>query len=72
MFYTAKVKVKIEDDKGKLKKHTETYLVEAESITEVHAIVAKKYFGCNFDNELVSVSETKFIEVLTGTDRADI
>ena len=71
MFYTAKVKVKQEDDKGKMKKSTEPYIVEAESVTEVEAIVAKEYFGVNFEYELTSVSETKVIKVLSGIDRGD-
>lgn len=71
MFYQAKVKVKQEDDKGKIKKSTEVYLVDAESVTEVEVIVTKEYFGVNFDWELMSVSETKVVKVLTGSDRAD-
>lgn len=71
MFYKAKVKEKIEDDKGKIKKVSSEYLVDAESVTEVEAVIAKEYFGVNFDWELVSVSETKVVKVLTGSDRAD-
>jgi RNA binding exosome subunit len=71
MFYQAKVKVKQEDDKGKIKKATEVFLVDAESVTEVEVIVTKGYFGVNFDWELMSVSETKILKVLTGSDRAD-
>ena len=72
MFYQAKVKIKQEDEKtGKLKKSTEVYLVDAESVTEVEVIVTKEYFGVNFDWELMSVSETKVVKVLTGSDRAD-
>lgn len=71
MFYQAKVKIKQEDDKGKIKKSTEVYLVEAESITEVEVIVTKEYFGVNFDWELMSVTETKIVKVLSGSDRAD-
>ena len=71
MFYQAKVKVKQEDDKGKIKKATEVFLVDAESVTEVEVIVTKEYFGVNFDWELMSVSETKVVKVLSGSDRAD-
>lgn len=71
MYYKAKVKEKVEDDKGKLKKQTAEYLVDAESVTEVEATVAKEYFGVNFDWELVSVSETKVVKVLETGDRAD-
>lgn len=71
MFYKAKVKEKIEDEKGKLKKLTSEYLVDAESVTEVESVIAKEYFGVTFDWELVSVSETKVVKVLSGSDRAD-
>lgn len=71
MFYKAKVKEKIEDEKGKLKKLTSEYLVDAESVTEVESVIAKEYFGVAFDWELVSVSETKVVKVLSGSDRAD-
>ncbi len=71
MYYKAKVKEKVEDDKGKLKKQTAEYLVDAESVTEVEATVAREYFGVNFDWELVSVSETKVVKILGSTDRAD-
>lgn len=71
MYYKAKVKEKIEDEKGKIKKQTAEYLVDAESVTEVEAHVAKEYFGMTFDWELVSVSETKVVKVLSGSDRAD-
>lgn len=71
MYYKAKVKEKVEDEKGKIKKQTAEYLVDAESVTEVEAVIAKEYFGVNFDWELVSVSETKVVKVLEGSDRAD-
>lgn len=71
MFYKAKVKEKLEDDKGKIKNSTAEYLVDAESITEVEVVVTKEYFGSNFDWELISVTETKVVKVLSGSDRAD-
>lgn len=71
MYYKAKVKEKIEDEKGKIKKTTAEFLVDAESVTEVEAIMAKEYFGVTFDWELVSVSETKVVKVLSGSDRAE-
>lgn len=71
MYYRAKVKEKIEDDKGKIKKQTAEYLVDAESVTEVEAVIAREYKGVNFDYELSSVNETKVVKVLNGVDRAD-
>ncbi len=71
MYYKAKVKERVEDEKGKMKKTTAEFLVDAESVTEVEAIMAKEYFGVTFDWELVSVSETKVVKVLSGSDRAE-
>lgn len=71
MFYQATVKEKIEKDNGKIQKTTAKYLVDAESITEVEAVIAKEYFGVAFDYELISVTETKIVKVLNGPDRAD-
>lgn len=69
MFYTANVKVQIEDEKtGKMKKHTEKYLVDAVSVTDVEVIVTQEYRGSTFDWEITSVSETKIIKVLEGVD----
>jgi len=64
MYYKVKVKEKIEDEKGKLKKQTAEYLVNALSVTEVEATITKSYVGVGFDWEITSVSETKIIEIL--------
>lgn len=71
MYYKAKVKERREDDNGKMKKFSVEFLVDAESVTEVEATVAKEYFGSINDWDLISVSETKVEKILESTDRAD-
>jgi len=72
MNYIAKVKEKIEDDKGKIKKSTATYLIEdAVTVTDAEAIITTEYRGVNFEWELISVVETKICKVLNASDRAD-
>lgn len=64
MYYTAKVKCRVENDKGKIQKVTEQYLVKAVSVTDVEAYVTEKYEGSTIDWELTSVAETKILEVI--------
>jgi len=66
MFYNAKLKVSIEDDKGRIRKQTWVYLVDAVSITDAEAIVTERMKDSMFDWEVKSVSETNFIEVLSA------
>jgi hypothetical protein len=66
-YYVAKVQLQIEVDtpKGvKVKKTSETYLVEALSVTEAEAKVVKDFQGYNFDFEVKSVNASKIIKIL--------
>lgn len=66
-YYVAKVQLTIEVDtpKGtKQKKTTETYLVEALSVTEAEAKVIKDFQGYTFDFEVKSVNASKIIKIL--------
>lgn len=66
-YYVAKVQLQIEVDtpKGvKIKKTSETYLVEALSVTEAEAKVVKDFQGYNFDFEVKSVNASKIIKIL--------
>lgn len=64
MYFTAKVKVRVEKDNGGFKKETWPYLVNAVSVTDVEAKITEKMTGSVNDWELVSVSETKLVEVI--------
>lgn len=67
MYYQVKVKITTEDEKsGKLKKHTEVYLTEAVSVTDAEATTVEREFkDASFDYEVISVSETKIVKVLS-------
>ena len=66
-YYTAKVQLTQEVDtpKGvKEKRVTETYLVEAMSVTEAEAKVIEDFKGYTFDFEVKSVTASKIIKIL--------
>lgn len=66
-YYVAKVQLTDEVDtpKGaKTKRTTETYLVEAMSVTEAEAKVVKDFDGYSFDFEVKSVNASKIVKIL--------
>jgi hypothetical protein len=66
-YYIAKVQLvdAIDTPKGvKEKKITETYLVEALSVTEAEAKVIEDFKGYTMDFEVKSVSASKIIKII--------
>ena len=66
-YYIAKVQMvdAIDTPKGvKEKKVTETYLVEALSVTEAEAKVVEDFKGYTMDFEVKSVSSSKIIKII--------
>jgi len=66
-YYTAKVQLidTVDTSKGpKEKKTTETYLVEALSVTEAEAKVVEDFKGYTFDFEVKSVSASRIIKII--------
>jgi len=63
-YYIAKVKVHHEDDKGRVKKVTEQYIVDAVSVTDAEAKVVTEFEGSNLEYEVNAVIETKIIKVI--------
>lgn len=65
-YYNVVVQVKNEDDKGKLKKSNEIYLVSAISCLDAETITTKMFVdeGSNLDFKITSVKETKILKVL--------
>jgi len=61
-YYKVVVKVEIEDEKGKVKKTPELYIVEAVSPTDVETKIAKKLTG--LDYEIAGINITKIIEII--------
>ena len=63
-YYIAKVKVHHEDDKGRVKKVNEQYLVNAVSVTDAEAKVVADFEGSNLEYEVTAVMETKIVSVI--------
>jgi len=63
-YYIAKVKVHHEDDKGRVKKVTEQYVVNAVSVTDAEAKVVADFEGSNLEYEVTAVTDTKIISVI--------
>ena len=66
-YYVAKVQLidEIDTPKGvKQKKETESYLVEALSVTEAEAKVVKDFAGYTFDFEVKGVTQSKIIKII--------
>jgi len=66
MYYTAKVQMEFETDKGQIKKKTETYLVKAESVTDAEAIVHEQFKNFPQEFEVKSVSASRIIDVYSA------
>ncbi len=62
MYYNVKVQLQIDND-GKIKKVSENYLVQAESVTDAEAIVNEKMEGSTIEFEVKSVTASKVIDV---------
>lgn len=67
-FFTVKAVFEVEDAKGKIKKQTETYLVDAMSVTEAEANLVK-YLTERGENdfEIKSASKSNIVSVVTAT-----
>jgi hypothetical protein len=64
-YFQVKVEFKIEDDKGKIKRQSYIYLVDAQSVTEAEAKTVKHLFLQGEDEfEVKSAGASKIIEVL--------
>ena len=67
-FFTVKAVFNVEDAKGKIKKQTETYLVDAMSVTEAEARLTTYLMerGEN-DFDIKSASKSNIVSVITNT-----
>ena len=62
-YYTAKVRIAVDSPKG-VKRVTEMYLVNANSVTHAEAMVTKDFEGSGVDFEVKAVSNSKIIKVI--------
>lgn len=64
MYYLAKLRFETEDDKGKIKKIREQFLVEASSVGEAETKILKKFGDGISPCQLEGVNESKILDVL--------
>lgn len=72
MYFTVSVKVAFEDDKGKVKKLTERYLVDAMSVTEAEARTAEFMKTDVRDSEIIAVNQSRILEVISPKETPDV
>ena len=63
MYYTAKVVVEFDTDNGKTKKVSESYLVEASSVTHAESIIHREFSKEQRDFEVKSVTQSRYLDV---------
>ncbi len=71
-YFTVTIKIKREDDKGKLKTVTERHLVDALTVTEAEARVVKfmEQFGEDFT--ISSVTESRITQLITHSETPEV
>jgi|TARA_R110000823_G_scaffold65625_4_gene153906 hypothetical protein len=62
-YYSAKVSIVIDTPKG-VKKQTEMYLVDAQSVTHAEAMVVKDFEGSGIEFEVKGVTNSKIAKVI--------
>ena len=63
-YYISTVKVKDENERGRITSTNEVYCVEAESVTEAEAKVVKEFEGAGLEYQVKAVKESKIIKIL--------
>ena len=63
-YWTGKVVIKTEDERGKVKKTTEQFLIDAESATEDEVKIYTEYEGWNGEFEIIGVNKSRIIKIL--------
>ena len=63
-YFIATVKVKDENERGRITSNNEVYCVEAETCTEAEAKVVKEFENQSIDYHVKSVKESKIIKIL--------
>ena len=68
MYYTAKVKIATDTPKG-VKWNTETYLVNAVSVTHAESLVNEDFANDGVEFEVKAVSSSPIIKVIGNTKK---
>ena len=71
-YFAITIKIKREDDKGKLKTITERYLVDALTVTEAEGRVVKFMEQYKEDYNISSATESRIVELITPKETPDV
>ena len=63
-YYISTVKVKDENERGRITSTNEVYCVEVESVTEAEAKVIQEFEGAGVEYQVKAVKESKIIKIL--------
>jgi hypothetical protein len=72
MYFTVSVKVSFQDDKGKVKKTIERFLVDALSVTEAEARTTEFMHSDVRDSEIVAVNQSRILEVISPKETPEV
>jgi len=71
-YFQVTVKIKREDDKGKIKTTTERYLVDALTVTEAEGRVVKFMEQFQEEYKISSATESRIMELITPQETPDV
>lgn len=71
-YFAVTIKIKREDDKGKLKTATERHLVDALTVTEAEARVVKFMEQFQEDYMISSVTESRIVQLITLNETPEV
>ena len=72
MYFTVSVKVSFQDDKGKVKKTIERFLVDALSVAEAEARTTEFMHSDVRDSEIVAVNQSRILEVISPKETPEV
>lgn len=64
ILFEVTIELKTEDDKGRIKKTRETYLVEAVSVTDAEATTVKHFEGIQMEYTVKSVKQSRICDAI--------
>jgi hypothetical protein len=71
-YFQVVVKIKREDDKGKIKTFTERYLVDAMTITEAEARVVSFMEDSMLEYEISSATESRIVQIISQNETPEV
>ncbi len=71
-YFAVTIKIKREDDKGKLKTATERHLVDALTVTEAEGRVVKFMEQFKEEYMISSVTESRIVQLITASETPEV